>query len=76
MAAIDDPLFRKHAGGIAEDHGMAYPQTPDDWTRLLELVKNMENCKRKGPLVKMMRRRQHKEKHTPRGIAKCCRSAA
>ena len=63
-ATIEDPLFRKHAQGIAKDHGLPPPQTEDDWNRLLAKVKDMKNCQNKGPLVKMMRRGQLTEKHT------------
>ena len=52
---IEDPLFRKYAEGIAQDHGLAFPQTTEEWNELLHLTKNMKNCNNKGPLVKMMR---------------------
>ena len=69
-ATIEDPLFKKHAHGIATDRGLPFPQTEDDWMRLLNRVKGTKNCKQKGPLVKMMRRRQHTEKHMARCRAK------
>ena len=52
---VDDPLFKRHAEGIAEDHGLHFPQTEEEWAQLLDRTKNMKNCLHKGPLVKMMR---------------------
>ena len=54
-ATVDDPLFKKHAEGIAEDHELPFPQSDAEWDHLLRLVKQTKNCHFKGPLVKMMR---------------------
>ena len=50
-----DDLFMKYAPLIAAERGQAEPLTEEEHAALFASLADMEHCKKKGPLVKLMR---------------------